>query len=418
MKKCIICRKEKNKSDFSDEHVIPDAIGGVYHIFTVCKTCNSKLGSKVDSKLTNHLFTKFMRYDLGISGKEGEIPNPFDGTHILDNDSDTKIRLDITEDRILKPYLLQKTNKIYDENNNLKINIQVDSKDKNNIDVILNKILTREKINAPKNILENIETTTKSFHPVIKMQKKVDIKEFKIALLKIAYEFAVDTIDEYFYDNEAIEISELLFNPNYEVIDKYFAGNGFEKDMLKEFEVIINFEKKRHILILACVPEVGLVCFISLYNLFTIAVRLSENINLNGNIYFGINDLENKHFEKLNIFELAKKNYSPEIRTFQYYFDNKIDYNTFLELQSSEKFQHYMNESNFPLYNENFRIKYNDINHLLEEYINKGDIEYLGDGINHKNLIKIKENLYRKILPINKFFQIIAIEIEQKLEKF
>jgi len=65
MDTCIICRKETN--DFSDEHVIPDSLGGYYHIYSVCKTCNSDLGSNVDSDLVNHKFSDFQRYLLGIS---------------------------------------------------------------------------------------------------------------------------------------------------------------------------------------------------------------------------------------------------------------------------------------------------------------------------------------------------------------
>jgi len=82
LKTCIICRTEKDEKEFSDEHVIPDALGGYYHIYTVCKNCNSILGRKVDSKLTNHIFSKYQRSALNLKGKSGKIPNPFEGTHI------------------------------------------------------------------------------------------------------------------------------------------------------------------------------------------------------------------------------------------------------------------------------------------------------------------------------------------------
>ena len=81
--KCIICRKEIGQDILSDEHVIPDSIGGYYHIYNVCKECNSYLGSEIDSKLVNHYLALFMRYSEGIKGKTGKIPNPFDGTHCL-----------------------------------------------------------------------------------------------------------------------------------------------------------------------------------------------------------------------------------------------------------------------------------------------------------------------------------------------
>lgn len=67
MKKCIICRQPT--TSFSDEHVIPDAIGGYYHIYSVCKECNSDMGSLVDSKLTNHKFMEFQRRLYGLKGK-------------------------------------------------------------------------------------------------------------------------------------------------------------------------------------------------------------------------------------------------------------------------------------------------------------------------------------------------------------
>ena len=43
---CIICHQDNQ--ELSDEHVIPEAIGGYYHIYNVCKDCNSKLGDHVD----------------------------------------------------------------------------------------------------------------------------------------------------------------------------------------------------------------------------------------------------------------------------------------------------------------------------------------------------------------------------------
>ena len=46
---CIICHQDNQ--ELSDEHVIPEAIGGYYHIYNVCKDCNSKLGDHVDKLL-------------------------------------------------------------------------------------------------------------------------------------------------------------------------------------------------------------------------------------------------------------------------------------------------------------------------------------------------------------------------------
>jgi hypothetical protein len=75
--KCIFCKKERKEDEFSSEHVFPESIGGSLQINTVCRACNSILGSDVDSKLTDHFFVKLIRYELGLTGKKGRIPLPF-----------------------------------------------------------------------------------------------------------------------------------------------------------------------------------------------------------------------------------------------------------------------------------------------------------------------------------------------------
>lgn len=418
MKKCIICRKEKEHKEFSDEHVIPDSIGGYYHIYTVCKTCNSEMGSKVDSKLVNHYFTSFFRNELNIKGKTGDIPNPFSGTHILENDKETKIKLLLDENGIAKPYLLPKI-KITTKGNIKRIDITVDKNDKDNIPDIIKKIQKREKINQDTQINTEEEPTFIEFIPNIKMQKQLDIREFKIALLKIAYEYAVDSIDGYFEDAQAKIISKFLLETDFNKIDNFFIGSGFEKEIIKPLENLFDFEKKRHLLILMNYESLGLICFISLHKLFNIVVKLSENIFFKDNMLIGINDLDKKTFKKTNIFELSNEKYSPEMRTFQYFFDNQQDYSFFLKLQSSKEFEYYTGDSNFPLYNEFFKIKYKNIDCLIEEYMTKGNLKYFVDGINPKILIELKEKLYRKFIDTDKFFQVVAIKIEKNLlEKF
>ena len=418
MKKCIICRKEKEHKEFSDEHVIPDSIGGYYHIYTVCKTCNSEMGSKVDSKLVNHYFTSFFRNELNIKGKTGDIPNPFSGTHILENDKETKIKLLLDENGIAKPYLLPKI-KITTKGNIKRIDITVDKNDKDNIPDIIKKIQKREKINQDTQINTEEEPTFIEFIPYIKMQKQLDIREFKIALLKIAYEYAVDSIDGYFEDAQAKIISKFLLETDFNKIDNFFIGSGFEKEIIKPLENLFDFEKKRYLLILMNYESLGLICFISLHKLFNIVVKLSENIFFKDNMLIGINDLDKKTFKKTNIFELSNEKYSPEMRTFQYFFDNQQDYSFFLKLQSSKEFEYYTGDSNFPLYNEFFKIKYKNIDCLIEEYMTKGNLKYFVDGINPKILIELKEKLYRKFIDTDKFFQVVAIKIEKNLlEKF
>lgn len=413
MMKCIICRKDTQKKDFSDEHVIPDAIGGVYHIYKVCKKCNSYLGSNIDSKLVNNYLTSLFRYSLNIKGKTGKVPNPFDGTHILENDNESKVKILFDDNNKPIPYLLPKvTKKSLDDR--IEINLSLDSIDQNKEDVILEKIFKREKIDKDKLIIKK-EPIISTFKPKIKMEKIVDIKEFKIGLLKIAYEFAVDSIEEYFEDDKAIEISNFLLNPDFDKIDKYFIGNGLDRKIFEPFDFLFDLNKKRHLLFLISTREFGFICFISLYNLFNIVVVLSKSEYLINNMIIVSNDLENSTFEKIDLFGVYKK-ISKESIKFEWYFENQKDYDEFLGLSKSGKLEYYKIGDKLPFFDKLYKIKYNSLNHLIENYI---DIEYFKNfenGLNTKNLIELKEILYLKILPINKYFQVIAVSVENTIQ--
>ncbi len=409
---CIICRE--NKDNLSDEHVIPDAIGGYYHIYTVCKECNSKLGQNIDSKLVNHYFTNFMRHDLELKGKTGKIPNPFEGTHVLDDDSDTKVKLNIGPDGKLNTYLFPKPTTRYDEDGKLHINIQLDSSDEVHYEKILNKILEREGINPKEHTINKLDTIRTTFQPVIKMEKTIEVTEFKIVLLKMAYEFAVDTIPSYFKDTSAIKISQILLNNNCNDINKYVMGNGFDKKIPESIEQMIDFEKKRHILILTNSHELGLICFISLYNLCTFLVKLSDNPH-DGIMYIGINDLENKKFEKINAIEAIMRLYPLIDYKFQFFFRTVQESIEFQNLQLLNDFKYYSIDDKLAVFDTNLKIKYFHTE-LVDKYLEL-NLNQLDNYFEQKVYIRIPEILYLMILPANKYIQLTGIEVERKIVK-
>lgn len=410
--KCIICRKEIGQDILSDEHVIPDSIGGYYHIYNVCKECNSYLGSEIDSKLVNHYLALFMRYSEGLKGKTGKIPNPFDGTHCLDDDHGTKVKMMLDEKGMLIPYFLPSVSKEYYKDHT-EIKITLDKKDISKRNQILNKVLKRKKLDN-KNY--KIVTETHRFKPKILMRQKIDIKEFKIGLLKIAYEFAVNSIEEYFNDESAIEISNFLLNPNYNKIDDYFIGDGLQKEILKPFELIFDFEKKRHLLILVYFENIGLMCIISLYHLFNIAVKLSSKKYLNNNILVGLNDIENMSFKMLSIFDIIKSISEKSIQ-YKWSFKTQEDCYMFLSLENSRKLEYYKLGDKLPCFDINNQVLYSDVDELIDYYISNGLCAISYDNFFIECLIEPLEAIYLKILPVNKYFQVIGIRLTQKLKK-
>ena len=412
MKDCIICRKETN--EFSDEHVIPDSIGGYYHIYSVCKGCNSSLGQNVDSKLVNHKLIEFQRQMLNIKGKSGCVPNPFIGTHKLKDDEEQKIVVKFDENGILTPRLLPKIGDLENIGNKTTISFTLDKKDLHLKEQIVDKILKRNGIDKSRIICD--ETQREYIEkPWIQTQLQVDIKDFRIGLLKIAYEFTIDTFKDYFDDPLAIVISEILFHADLKRMEEQisFLGDGFNKEILKPLSHLIDFENNNHYLTLLYVKSIGLLCQVNLFNCFSIAIKMSNsNYMQTDNIFLGINDIENKKFEKLTIDELVQRTYSPIEYRFQYYFPNENELLKFMELQNNNYFDFYKTGDVIPFFDKKGNIVYDDIETKLSQThlvkIPKGDVY---NAILTE--ILLDEELYIKVLPTMDLLHVVSVQIEQ-----
>ena len=370
MKECIICRKEKN--DFSDEHVIPDALGGYYHIFSVCKECNSKLGSCVDTKLVKHLFSTFQRYSTGIKGKNGNIPNPFSGTHTLKNDKSQKVKLEMDENGQFNPYMITKRSESL-INEKKSISLTFDKRDSSKLPKVLEKIAKRNNIKVEDmNISEDLNISQK-ISPEISIQLSVDFEEFKIGLLKIAYEFAVDSIPKYYTDTQAIVISKYLYNCKVKNND-LFLGSGLDTEVFKGIKWMLDLESNKQYLILFPTEEYGLICMIYLSEYISITVKLSYSKYLDQDFIIGINDIERKFFEKLNVNDITNRIYFPSTNRFQYWFQTEDEYIKFQYLEQTKKITPYFSDKKRPLYNRVGNIVYQDINNKINSLIHTDKI--------------------------------------------
>lgn len=410
MSECIICREEQ--TDFSDEHVIPDSLGGYYHIYTVCKQCNSKLGEHVDDKLVNHKFADFQRFIHGIKGKSGKVPNPFDGTHVLKENRDQKVQIRIDSNGATVPYLLP--NVKYTGNGEIVdgFEIVIDKKDENNLNKMVEKIAKR--IGVP---FDHIDTSTLKHledRPEITSTLQIDTRNFKIGLLKIAYEFAVDTLPTYYKDSDAILISKALHTAKLDAVDsKIFLGNGFAKDLFQPFDFILELSSKKHYLVLINIRKIGLVCFIYLFDLFCIGVKLSSKQSYISNLIIGVNDIKNTKFNKYKGEEIINAVYGPPELRFQYYFPDQMQLEEFYRIEKDPQFSFYRDNGSLPLFRPDGSIAYKDvtekINQLSTSATDLGDV--------NKVLIQqitMDEELYIKLLPTGSLVQIIRLQEERK----
>jgi hypothetical protein len=217
--RCIICCEDKLQSDMSIEHVFPESIGGKYTIRSVCKSCNSHLGSKVDTHLVDLWFVAAERSFIGLPGKTGKTPTLFKVGRMAD-DSGREVRIKADHQTgILRPHTVQKVSKITDEDGKVSYNISIDAADKSKLPGIVNKILTRRGLPGKTN--EEIDSASEYRQvdqPEINFQIKIDLLQYQRALWKIAYEMACTWLGESYMDDEqAIIIRKAMLDESLEV---------------------------------------------------------------------------------------------------------------------------------------------------------------------------------------------------------
>lgn len=407
---CIICREVTD--DFSDEHVIPDALGGYYHIHTVCTSCNSNLGSAIDSKLVNHQFADFQRYLLGLRGKSKKLPNPFSGTHHLADDESKKIQLRLDSDNKPVPYTITNVTyeKIESDEGGTKVSICLDASDEKKLDGMLNKIA--KKLRVPIEQFENIDRSIQTQSPYIKFTLAIDLSEFKIGLLKIAYEFAVDTVEDYFDDPSATEISRIIKHAEYSSVEEYVSiGNGFDHKLFDSMGTYLDLDSKKHFLLLSGSQSYGLLCLVHLHRMFSIGVQLSKSPYPDNLMVIGVNDIEGKSFRKVYPDNLLKELYSaPELR-FQYSFPSDAAVREFLALQSAENFDFLRIDNEIPVFDRLGNTMGSCLYQKMMAVENLVTSEALeGGGIAHT--FPLQEEIFIKIVPSGKLVQITAVREE------
>ncbi|MDX3775488.1 HNH endonuclease [Chromatiaceae bacterium AAb-1] len=407
---CIICREEK--SDMSDEHVIPDSMKGFYHIYSVCKDCNSFLGNQVDSPLVNHKLTELYRFSREVAGKSGQIPNPFSGIYFHESDQDAKFRVEVDEDGKLKTKFLPKVNinKVADEINF--IEISVDSDDEHEIDGILKKLAKRHGLPDGSIVSGNRKIVLST--DAVKGQWKVDTLKFKIGLLKIAYEFAVDTIDEYFDDPDAIEISKVLKLANYERVEEFVKiGNGLQHEVFEPFANYLDLQSEKHYLILSS-SQFGLICLVKLYDLFAVGVVLSSRNYLDTfSTIVGINDIEKKNFKKVALEELLHQCHGPAHTRFGYHFDTRDEALLAQQEINSPTFKYEGTEQGeIPLFDEKGDKHPFQLHELLPSL--ESEVKYDGDWFIQQYQFREFPKYYIKSLASGKLYRVMAFEISNE----
>lgn len=199
---CIFCGNKNETTEYADEHVFPDAIGGLLVLKgKVCKPCNDRLGHSVDNHLVNHGLVSFQRLLYGLKGKSGKVPNPFE-KGMLSNDPTQKIRYEFTDDgKPKRTYLVPQFNATKQENA-LEVSLNIDESDRKKIPSILRKLAKRNNLSiSNEQIDEALRIPSEEFQPTIRNSMMVDLDKYRKAILKIGYELGCYWLGDEYYDD-------------------------------------------------------------------------------------------------------------------------------------------------------------------------------------------------------------------------
>lgn len=402
---CIICHQDC--VEMSDEHVIPDAIGGYIHCYKVCKNCNSHLGDNVDIHLLNHYLIKCARHIHKLKGKAKFIPNPLIGCGMLLN-TGKKVRV-VDKEGVLTPQILPQSPKIADDNKSG--HMIVDINDEKLIPAIQQKILKKMGMKPGGVAIECRRDVHKIENPVVQMQVNVDLKKYKIALLKIAYECCVELFPEYENDALSQKYAKILYDVAMKVDGAFdhldevkFVGDAFQDPLKHLLSQFIDYSNKNRHIIVYFNHDGHLCCLVKVFDIFSQFIEMSDSAYLkDGDIRLYINDFFKHNYEQLTLKDLIAK-YS-EVKPTVYKFDEH-DMELITSLQQRENVAFYANK-----YGENLIYNKKGIVIMTEETLKDTMAE---DRANDSSLsgneftitYYIPNGFYFKVSPTNTLVQL------------
>lgn len=136
---CILCLE--SSEPLTEEHIFPEAAGGNISKYLLCKTCNDKLGHRVDAPYVDQKHIQLARATYKIQGKTGKVPQPFSDTYLIDDSNSTlKIKLDSN----FAPRVVPQAPRVWiTENGEIGLSLSRDVRDMKDIPKVIRTALSR-----------------------------------------------------------------------------------------------------------------------------------------------------------------------------------------------------------------------------------------------------------------------------------
>lgn len=407
---CIICHQDN--VTLSDEHIIPDSMGGYIHCYNVCKDCNSKLGEQVDKHLMNHFFIQGARHNHQLKGKKDAIPNPLLGDAVLKTGE--KVRVE-EENGVITPHLLPTAPVISEDNRSF--HVILDKRDEKLIPSIAQKMYKKMGLKPGEFKIVSEREEHQLIQPVIEKQSVIDLKKYKIGILKIAYESCVQLFPEYENDVIGEKYSDILHTADIERLDEVsFIGDGLQDSFKLFFSQFLDYSnKKRHYIIFFNFRK-ELYCIVKLFDVFSQAIKMSESAYLAENdMVLYMNDFGKCSFEVLTIEELAAK--VSEFEERHYKFDQAgMDYMAKIDMNSSIGFYANRYGKNL-IFNKKGQAIATEVQLLLSLQEDRiVDSEIKDDSF--YSTFYIPSGFYFMLAPTNHLIQLKEVEVVTTIKKY
>ncbi len=214
MGKCIICGREIDEE--CEEHIIPYALGNKHFVIrTVCKSCNSFMGEKIDAENSNSFLAKSMRSQHGVKGRSKKLPNPFEEGETSDG-----CRVRLSQD--LKPRLVPNVTRV--ENG---YRIRASSREEA-LDIIEKIHLRRGKGPLTEEEKQTLcaQMQPAKTQPTIQFSVELNIEKFYLELIKIAFETL------YYQEGEKI-LSEGSISNLQKILYDYLYRDRYDKELVE-----------------------------------------------------------------------------------------------------------------------------------------------------------------------------------------
>ena len=200
-----------------------------------------------------------------------------------------------------------------------KLELEIDINEADKADDIINKRLEREGIDLTK-IKYNRSVTKVSTNPTLHYHWEMDLHDFNLDLLKMAYEFTCDSIKDYEIDETARHIADILYHHDPTRLDELNMSNHkLDKTIDSIFGDYIDFSSDdRHYLLLLC-KDSKMICVVRLFNSICTGFVMSEKMNigfLKSRIL--INDTAKHVCENFSMEELITKISGPAEVSFEF----------------------------------------------------------------------------------------------------